>query len=486
MKRPSPDLLALATVLAGAADLAACRSDDYLGPAPRLSASHMVLGTSTVPPPVHNEVGIDPVSTGIDIPEGAEVTVTVSGLLHYSLNQNRPPCSPQPPVQPPGGLTDVGPAGFPEELYPEWLYTGHGVVAWIPERNASVDFQPRDPSAGTVSGRLTGPGTLWVKRFPGFPGSCSNPDGGFPYEPDYFVSGTQTLTVEVVDPSLGIEVVCTGSGAPRGSMLSCEARPQPAGQTLVVTAWTFTSTAGDVVSRQTNNSDVTWAGQLVVDGRIDVTGTVAGHPASGSASVTVTARDWSTKTVRTSLATPGPDGLPIRPDSFGGQLGNSSLHLELRTDVANYAVVIPDDGPNHAFTYMTDIPYETFDTARVNYPAMMQGSDWYRIQYPRDTKRGQITYCGQPRVLTLPPLVEAHEGTDPANQPNSHVGIFVNDVTRGARVKAENLAGPNPNPEPTRLEIEDAAYADSRAMDHDSRNNIKLPCVFTYDYSRLR
>src|SRR5216117_238949 len=190
VNRPSLDLLALATVLAGAADLAACRSDDYLGPAPRLSASHMVLGTSTVPPPVQNEVGIDPVSTGIDIPEGAEVTVTVSGLLHYSLNQNRPPCSPQPPVQPPGGLTDVGPAGFPEELYPEWLCTGHGVVAWIPERNAGVDFQPRDPSAGTVS-------------------------------------GTQTLTVEVVDPSLGIEVVCTGSGAPRGSSVSCEARPQP-------------------------------------------------------------------------------------------------------------------------------------------------------------------------------------------------------------------------------------------------------------------
>ena len=224
-------------------------------------------------------MGIDPISTGIDIPEGAEVTVTVSGLLHYSLNQNRPLCSPQPPVQPPGGLTDVGPAGFPEELYPEWLYTGHGVVAWIPERNAGVDFQPRDPSAGTVSGRLTGPGTLWVKRFPGFPGSCSNPDGGFPYEPDYFVSGTQTLTVEVVDPSLGIEVVCTGSGAPRGSSVSCEARPQPAGQTLVVTGWTFTSTAGDVVTRQT--SDVTWTGQLVVDGRIDVTGTCCRAPGLG-------------------------------------------------------------------------------------------------------------------------------------------------------------------------------------------------------------
>src|SRR5205809_6853908 len=94
VKRPSLDLLALATVLAGAADLAACRSDEYLGPAPRLSASHMVLGPCTVPPPVHQEVGIDPVSPAIDIPEGADVPLTGCGLLHYPLNQNRPPCRP--------------------------------------------------------------------------------------------------------------------------------------------------------------------------------------------------------------------------------------------------------------------------------------------------------------------------------------------------------------------------------------------------------
>src|SRR5213593_3984458 len=171
VKRPSLDLLALATVLAGAADLAACRSDDYLGPAPRLSASHMVLGTSTVPPPVHNEVGIDPISTGIDIPEGAEVTVTVSGLLHYSLNQNGPLCSPQPPVQPP--------AGFPEELYPEWLYRGHGVVAWIPERNAGVDFQPRDPSAGTSVGSVDRARYSVGQALSGLPGQLLEPGRWF-------------------------------------------------------------------------------------------------------------------------------------------------------------------------------------------------------------------------------------------------------------------------------------------------------------------
>jgi len=124
-------------------------------------------------------VGIDPISTGIDIPEGAEVTVTVSGWLHYSLNQNRPLCSPQPPVQPPGGLTDVGPAGFPEELYPEWLYTGHGVVAWIPERNAGVDFQRRDPSAGTSVGSVDRARYSVGQALSGLPGQLLEPGRWF-------------------------------------------------------------------------------------------------------------------------------------------------------------------------------------------------------------------------------------------------------------------------------------------------------------------
>ena len=316
----------------------------------------------------------------------------------------------------------------------------------------------------------------------GFPGSCADQQSS---GAAYLVSGTQMVTVEAIVP-VSIEVVCTGSGSTRGSTVPCEARPQPSDQALVVTGWTFTSATGDVVTRST--SDQTWTGQLVVDGRIDVTGTVAGHAAMGSTSVTVTARDWGSKTVRDNLTTPGPDGLPIRPTAFEGQLGVTSLHLRVRQDLSNYAALIADGGPNNGFWYMTDIPFETFDTARVNYPPMTQGSDWYLIQYPKDRRVGGIAYCGQPRVLTLRPLVEAHEGTAPANQPNSHVGIFINDVERDARVKPERLAGANPDPEPTRAEIETTAFNDSKAMDTDSRNNINsstLPCVFTYDYSRL-
>jgi hypothetical protein len=426
------------------------------------------------------------VSTGITIPAGAEVIVTVSGFLHYSPNPGRLQCSSQPPGPPPGGLTEVGPVGFPQELYPGWIYTGHGVLASIQTGDydpwaEAVVLRPRDPSAETVSGQLTapttGPGVLWVNRRPGFPGSCWSPETA--YQPDYFVSGQQTLTVEVVDRSIGIEVDCTGSGAPRGSTISCQARPQPSTEILAVTRWTFISTASDTVVRQTNISDQTWAGQLVVDGRVDVTGTVAGHPAAGSTSVTISARDWSTKTVRSNHTTPGADGLPIHPwaDSL---LGRSDLGTRLRGDVDNYASVITDGGPNSGFTYMTDIPYETFTVARVNYPAMTQGSDWYLLQYPKDRKVRGVGYCGQPRVLTLPPLVEAHEGTDPANQPNSHVGIYINDVNRDSRVLAETIAGLNPNPEPIRAQLHNAAYADSKAMDTDSRNNMRLPCVFRY------
>jgi hypothetical protein len=116
----------------------------------------------------------------------------------------------------------------------------------------------------------------------------------------------------------------------------------------------------------------------------------------------------------------------------------------------------------------------------VNYPAMSQGSDWYLLQYPKDKNVGGVKYCGQPRVLTMPALVEAHEGTNPANQPNSHIGIYINDVTRDARVLAEAIAGSDPNPERIRAQIHNAALADSRAMNNDSRNNIVLPCKFRY------
>src|SRR6266536_3257605 len=45
----------------------------------------------------------------------------------------------------------------------------------------------------------------------------------------------------------GISITCTGSGQLRGSVVSCQAQPQPPTGALSVTGWTFTSDSGDVV-----------------------------------------------------------------------------------------------------------------------------------------------------------------------------------------------------------------------------------------------
>jgi hypothetical protein len=182
--------------------------------------------------------------------------------------------------------------------------------------------------------------------------------------------------------------------------------------------------------------------------------------------------------------------LPLRPPFFEEQLGATTVSTEPRSDIAGLIVRVTDGGPNEGFAYLSEIPYKTVTVSAVNYPAMLQGSDWYRIQETQDKTKAGVKYCGQPRVLSLVPLIEAHEGTNPPAQPLSHSGIYIADVLRDARIKAEALVGPEVdlNPNPTRIELDAVAYADSRAMDHDGRNNINLttlPCVFHYDYSHL-
>lgn len=413
MRHPSQGPSARKLVVLGALIamlLHACHLDERVGPAPGLSASHAVLGTFSAPTPPHNEQGISWGPTGIMIPDGVEVRVTMTGFSQFSPNPNRAACSSTPPVSPPLGLTSIGPSGYPRDV-PGYAYTGGGIgVALGPELSGGGELISDGPWDGEVYVvGIRGPGELWVSRTASFPGSCAIVDDDV-YEPDYLVSGSQTLVVEAVE-AVAIEVVCSGSGAARGSTVSCEARPQPSTEALAVTAWSFVSTANETVTRETDVNSLTWAGQLAVDGRIAVTGTVAGHPAQRSTAVSVTPRDWSNKTVRSNHTTPGADGLPIRPTAMEGQLGLSDLEMRVREDLNNYAAFISDEGPNNRFWFMTDIPFETFTVARVNYPAMTEGSDWYRIQYPRDTRRGSISYCGQGRVLTLPPLVEAHRSS---------------------------------------------------------------------------
>jgi hypothetical protein len=287
-----------------------------------------------------------------------------------------------------------------------------------------------------------------------------------------------------------IDVVCTGSGQIRGSTISCDAKPHDPAGTLLVSGWTFISSAGDIVHPPNQQTGTNWTGKLVIGGAISVQGTVSGQSATGTANVTVLPRDWSAKTMVSNHTNPGADILPLRPTAFQDQLGLTDVSTVQRPDVGSLFVLVSDGGPNDGFAYMTEIPYIAVTVSRVNYPAMLQGSDWYKIQEIQDRKSGKTLYCGQPRVLTLVPLVEAHEGTNPPAQPLSHSGIFIADELRDARIKAEAIAGPGVTLDltPVLNQINSVAVADSRAMDHDSRNNINgttLPCVFHYDYSHL-
>jgi hypothetical protein len=69
--------------------LTACDSDERLV-APGISANHLPPSPPfSVPIPAHNMDFTDWTSTGIEVPAGVQVIVTVSGTLNYTLNPHR-------------------------------------------------------------------------------------------------------------------------------------------------------------------------------------------------------------------------------------------------------------------------------------------------------------------------------------------------------------------------------------------------------------
>lgn len=172
---------------------AGCYTERTAGPGPHLD---YVLPPSpySLPVPATNEESSPFQTTGFSVPAGTEVIVTVVGELNYTSNFNRLACSPTPPVVLPGGLSIVGPDGFPD-------IGGHRVHVILhgPDDN-EVDLTPHTPSSSAVAGRIraVNNGVLWFFRPFGFSGSCWSEATG--YQPDYFVSGSQTMTVKVVAP----------------------------------------------------------------------------------------------------------------------------------------------------------------------------------------------------------------------------------------------------------------------------------------------
>jgi hypothetical protein len=242
-----------------------------------------------------------------------------------------------------------------------------------------------------------------------------------------------------------------------------------------------------------NPTDVSWSGTLATDGGIVVAGKVGGIAGQSSPQhVSVIARDWQSKKTLKDHQIVSPSTLSPRPTGFEGQLGNTSLTLPVNVMSMNqWSATIADNGPNDGFRYLTDLPVTTTTRPQANTNALNATSDFYKIQETRQRTIKGVTYCAQSFVLGIIPLVQAHEGYDPDNQPNSHAGIYRRHVDSVSVRIFEAAVGPSTGDEvtPRANAVFNEASADAAAMDHDSRNNLTnltVPCSFHYDYSGLK
>lgn len=297
------------------------------------------------------------------------------------------------------------------------------------------------------------------------------------------------VTVGAAPP---LKLTCS-QGTVRGQIVSCTVKATDTTQSVVTTGWSFTSTDGSRVDREPAwVAQPTWSGRLVLGGRIAVAATVGGEPWETSAPVTIAPRDWTGRVSMKDHLVISPSALNARPTGFEGQLGSTVLTLPSSPDVGRWLGTIESDAdePNRGFTYLLDVPITSTTRPDVNTNALAVNSDFYKIQETRAKTIGGIAFCGQSFVTGIIPLVQAHEGTDPSTQPNSHAGIFRRHVDSLAATRFEPVAGPaSTSFEGLRSALFTEASQDAAAMDNDSRNNltsVTVPCQFRYDYSRLK
>lgn len=118
--------------------------------------------------------------------------VTVTGFLNFTVNSQYTECSGSPPPQLPGGWTTIGPWGFPEPTRP-WGAAIRLDSTWL-------SIVPSDPGASSIVAYVQtgtrGP-SAWAGRSPGV-SACGSRT--MPYAPAYHVQGTQTVTIEALEP----------------------------------------------------------------------------------------------------------------------------------------------------------------------------------------------------------------------------------------------------------------------------------------------
>jgi hypothetical protein len=128
------------------------------------------------------------------IPAGFTARVEVEGKLTFTPNASYQLCAGSAPPPLPGGLSSVGPAGFPNGFNSYAVLVEYAGTQ--PPQTGGHRLAPTDPTASVMTEIKQGPAVVWAWRPSVLPYACGS--AGVT-QPAYFVSGSQSVTLETLD-----------------------------------------------------------------------------------------------------------------------------------------------------------------------------------------------------------------------------------------------------------------------------------------------
>lgn len=234
-----------------------------------------------------------------------------------------------------------------------------------------------------------------------------------------------------------LTLTCTGDrgrdSVTRGDEIRCTVTAPSSAGPLAVTGWSF----DDEPRQDEPLTEATWSGPMVKAGVIMVRARVGtGQEQSAKATITVLARDWSSKSPDVT-AQRVPNGsqrtAPRLPEEviWTHDLGKTRFWPEMEL------TEIIDRGPNRDYYYFEDVRFKVVGYYSLNDEAFASGSAFQRAQEPNKSGSGSSTtiggmnYCQQRDVPRQAPRVETHE--------KEHVRVFGERYTQIVRPEYERL-----------------------------------------------
>ena len=281
-------------------------------------------------------------------------------------------------------------------------------------------------------------------------------------------------------PAPSLSVTCSPKSVLRGNEIRCEMSLTDGGS-LTVPSWRFESTAplDPTTPEPSLTGSSVWSGPLVISGKVWGAAMLNGRRDSASVDVRADPRPWFASGVRMPRTVPtyvGQGSLPAQP-VYMKDLGAAAMKVGFDPQLctSNPLCTSITQGPNQGLYYYSAQPLVfTRWAVEINVTATTPGSLWWNSFPVHPTG----TTCTRAQLAPLRALIEAHEGTQPDNQPNSHTRVFRDFVdSLGITMIETAVWGATPFPSTIVDQINARAVAHSGVqIDSTGRNPLALPC----------